>query len=88
MAVSFRRITDIRCARYAWRRWKFAWLTPKQPGKYTLLASAKDDKGGAQPDKHDKNCDPYVINYPLPIEVFVGDPYEAGVGDVAAQTGS
>lgn len=74
--------------RYAWRRWKFAWLTPKQPGKYTLLASAKDDKGGAQPDKHDQNYDPYVINYPLPIEVFVGDPYEAGVGDVAAQTGS
>ena len=58
--------------RYAWRRWKFAWLTPKQPGKYTLLARAKDDKGGAQPDKHDQNYDPYVINYPLPIEVFVG----------------
>jgi hypothetical protein len=29
---------------YAWRRWKFDWLTPKQPGKYTLLARAKDAK--------------------------------------------
>jgi hypothetical protein len=45
-----------------------------------LLARAKDDKGGVQPDKHDQNYDTYVINHPLPIEVFVGD--------LAAQTGS
>jgi Mo-co oxidoreductase dimerisation domain len=41
--------------RHAWRRWKFDWLTPKQPGQYTLLARAKDAKGGVQPDKHDQN---------------------------------
>jgi DMSO/TMAO reductase YedYZ molybdopterin-dependent catalytic subunit len=57
--------------RYAWRRWKFDWLTPKQPGKYTLLARAKDANGGLQPDKHDRNYGTYVIDHPLPIEVFV-----------------
>jgi hypothetical protein len=43
--------------RHAWRRWKFDWLTPKKPGKYTLLARAKDAKdanGNVQPDKHDR----------------------------------
>jgi DMSO/TMAO reductase YedYZ molybdopterin-dependent catalytic subunit len=57
--------------RYAWRRWKFDWLTPKKPGQYTLLARAKDANGGVQPDKHDQNYGTYVINHPLPIEVFV-----------------
>jgi hypothetical protein len=46
-------------------------LTPKKPGQYTLLARAKDAKGGVQPDTHDHNYDTYVINHPLPIEVFV-----------------
>ena len=32
--------------RYAWRRWKLDWLTPKTPGKYVLLARAKDAGGG------------------------------------------
>jgi hypothetical protein len=36
-----------------------------------LLARAGDAKGGAQPDKHDQNYGSYVINHPLPIEVFV-----------------
>jgi DMSO/TMAO reductase YedYZ molybdopterin-dependent catalytic subunit len=59
--------------RYAWRRWKFDWLTPKTPRKYTLLARAKDANGSVQPDKHDQNYGSYVINHPLPIEVFVSD---------------
>ena len=57
--------------RYTWRRWKFHWLTPKKAGQYTLLARAKDAEGGMQPDQHDQNYGPYVINHPLPIEVFV-----------------
>jgi molybdenum-dependent oxidoreductase-like protein len=57
--------------RYAWRRWKFDWLTPQKPGQYTLLARAKDAEGDAQPDKHNRNYGTYVINHPLPIEVFV-----------------
>jgi DMSO/TMAO reductase YedYZ molybdopterin-dependent catalytic subunit len=60
--------------RHAWRRWKFDWLTPKKPGKYTLLARAKDASGSVQPDKHDSNYGSYVINHPLPIEVFVDVP--------------
>jgi hypothetical protein len=36
--------------RHTWRRWKFEWLSPKEPGQYTLLARAEDAKGGAQPD--------------------------------------
>lgn len=59
--------------RYAWRRWTYEWLTPKLPGKYTLLARAKDADGCVQPDRHDPNYGSYVINYPLPIEVFVRD---------------
>src|ERR1700719_2720837 len=57
--------------RHAWRRWKFDWLTPKEPGQYTLLARAKDAGGLFQPDKHDQNYGTYVINHPLPIDVFV-----------------
>jgi DMSO/TMAO reductase YedYZ molybdopterin-dependent catalytic subunit len=59
--------------RYAWRRWKFDWLTPKNPGKHTLLARAKDARGTPQSDRHDQNYGSYVITHPLPIEVFVGD---------------
>ena len=59
--------------RYAWRRWKFDWLTPKVPGRYTVMARAKSANGNVQPDKHDPNYGTYVINYPLPIEVFVDD---------------
>src|SRR6266404_3392633 len=57
--------------RYAWRRWKFDWVTPKQPAQYTLLSRAKDANGDVQPDKHDENYATYVINHPLPIEVTV-----------------
>jgi DMSO/TMAO reductase YedYZ molybdopterin-dependent catalytic subunit len=60
--------------RYAWRRWKLDWLTPKKPGRYTLLARAKGADGSVQPDKHDRNYGSYVINHPLPIEVFVEGP--------------
>jgi DMSO/TMAO reductase YedYZ molybdopterin-dependent catalytic subunit len=57
--------------RYAWRRWKLDWLTPNTPGKYVLLARAKDARGGVQPDGHDPRYGTYVIHHPLPIEVFV-----------------
>src|SRR5258706_14843982 len=41
--------------RYAWRRWKFDWLTPKQAGQYTLLGRAKDADRGIQSGQHDPN---------------------------------
>src|SRR6266446_2089542 len=60
--------------RHAWRRWKFDWLTPKNPGQYTLLARAKGANGTVQPDEHDWNYGSYVITHLLPIEVIVEDP--------------
>jgi DMSO/TMAO reductase YedYZ molybdopterin-dependent catalytic subunit len=59
--------------RYAWRRWTFDWYTPMKPGRYTLLARAKDAGGSVQPAKHDASHGSYVIHHTLPIEVFVDD---------------
>jgi DMSO/TMAO reductase YedYZ molybdopterin-dependent catalytic subunit len=59
--------------RSAWRRWTFDWRAPNKPGKYTLVARAKDAKGEVQPSQHDPSHGTYVINHPLPIEVFVDD---------------
>jgi hypothetical protein len=56
---------------YAWRRWKFDWHTPKQPGPVTLIARARDTAGAIQPEQHDPNFGTYVIHHPLPIDVFV-----------------
>jgi DMSO/TMAO reductase YedYZ molybdopterin-dependent catalytic subunit len=56
---------------HAWRRWKLDWRTPRKPGRYTLLAGARDARGRTQPDQHDPNHGTYVINHPLPIDVFV-----------------
>ncbi|KRR04471.1 sulfite oxidase [Bradyrhizobium valentinum] len=57
--------------RHAWRRWKYDWITPTQPGRYTLLARATGADRRTQPDGHDPNFGSYVIDHPLPIEVFV-----------------
>jgi DMSO/TMAO reductase YedYZ molybdopterin-dependent catalytic subunit len=59
--------------RHAWRRWKLDWMTPMEPGRYTLLARAKDANGTVQPDEHDQNYGTYVITHPSPIEVIVED---------------
>jgi DMSO/TMAO reductase YedYZ molybdopterin-dependent catalytic subunit len=56
---------------HAWRRWTLDWRTPEEPGRYTLLARAQDARGQTQPDRHDPNYGTYVIDHPLPIEVFV-----------------
>ena len=63
--------------RHAWLRWRFEWRTPARSGKYTLLARAKDAQGTAQPVQYDPKYASYVINYPLPIEVWVDDPTDA-----------
>jgi DMSO/TMAO reductase YedYZ molybdopterin-dependent catalytic subunit len=57
--------------RHAWRRWKLDWLTPKEPGPRTLLSRARDDSGSVQPGAHDPRFGSYVINHPLPIDVFI-----------------
>jgi DMSO/TMAO reductase YedYZ molybdopterin-dependent catalytic subunit len=60
--------------RNAWRRWKYDWITPTQPGRYTLLARAKGADQNFQPDSHDPRFGSYVIDHPLPIEVVVVEP--------------
>jgi Mo-co oxidoreductase dimerisation domain len=65
--------------RHAWRRWKFDWLTPKRPRRYTLLARTKAANRSVQPDTHDQNYGSHVINHLLPIEVFVDDPMKTSV---------
>jgi DMSO/TMAO reductase YedYZ molybdopterin-dependent catalytic subunit len=62
--------------RHAWRRWAFEWVTPQRAGPYTLLSRATAADGSVQPDKHDPNYGTYVINYPLPIEVFVDGGFD------------
>jgi len=61
-------------SRHSWRRWKYDWVTPRQAGRYTLLARAKGADERLQPDRHDPNFGGYVIDQPLPIEVFVAAP--------------
>jgi DMSO/TMAO reductase YedYZ molybdopterin-dependent catalytic subunit len=61
--------------RNTWRRWKYDWITPARPGRCTLLARARGADQRTQPDRHDPNFGSYVIDQPLPIEVFV-DPRE------------
>jgi hypothetical protein len=39
-----------------------------------LLARATDANGNVQADAHNPNYGSYVINHPLPIDVFVGSP--------------
>jgi DMSO/TMAO reductase YedYZ molybdopterin-dependent catalytic subunit len=60
--------------RHAWRRWKYDWITPAQPGRYTLFARARGADQRAQPDRHNPSFGSYVIDYPLPIEIFITAP--------------
>jgi DMSO/TMAO reductase YedYZ molybdopterin-dependent catalytic subunit len=60
--------------RHAWRRWKYDWITPAQPARYTLLARATGADQRAQPNGHNPNFGSYVIDHPLPIEIFVAAP--------------
>jgi DMSO/TMAO reductase YedYZ molybdopterin-dependent catalytic subunit len=62
--------------RYAWRRWRFNWVTPKERGRYILTSRAKAANGNFQPDKHDENYASYVIDHVLPIEITVCKPGE------------
>jgi DMSO/TMAO reductase YedYZ molybdopterin-dependent catalytic subunit len=66
-------------SRNAWRRWKYDWITPTRPGHYTLLARARGADQSFQPDRHNSNFGSYVIDHPLPIEVFVTEPSSTAV---------
>jgi DMSO/TMAO reductase YedYZ molybdopterin-dependent catalytic subunit len=55
----------------AWRLWEYQWRTPKQPGRYRMIARATDSRGGTQPAKRGGDRGTYMINHLLPIEVEV-----------------
>ncbi|CAM3204426.1 Sulfite oxidase [Deinococcus saxicola] len=56
---------------YIWRRWHLAWHTPQQPGRVTLMARATDSAGRTQESGHDAVRGGYMINFPLPITVYL-----------------
>ena len=56
---------------HAWRRWTLDWLTPRTPGRYSLLSRAAAADGGVQPDTRDPSYGSYVINHVMPIDVVV-----------------
>jgi hypothetical protein len=62
---------DVRCA-WGWGP-GVDWLTPKEPGRYTLPARAEDVSEAIQPSDHNERYGVYVIKHTLPIEVSVHD---------------
>jgi hypothetical protein len=54
----------------AWRFWEFMW-TPSEPGKYSLVARARDSAGHTQPEQRNEDYGTYVVNHWLPILVEV-----------------
>jgi DMSO/TMAO reductase YedYZ molybdopterin-dependent catalytic subunit len=56
---------------YAWRRWTFDWLTPRVPGRYSLLSRATGASGSIQPESRDPSYGTYVINHVMPVDVVV-----------------
>src|SRR5690348_5046235 len=56
---------------YAWRRWAFDWLTPRTPGRYSLLSRAAAADGNIQPDQRDPKFGSYVINHLVPIDIVI-----------------
>jgi hypothetical protein len=50
-------------------------ITPTElPRPHTLLARARGANQCVQPDSYNPNFGSYVIDHPLPIEVFVAAP--------------
>jgi hypothetical protein len=57
-------------SKYAWRLWQYVWR-PAQPGEYTLMARASDNKGRTQPDDPGWNPSGYLWNGIQRVRVHV-----------------
>ncbi len=57
--------------KYAWRLWEFEWQTPREPGRYTLMARAVDSHDQTQPAERAPGYGSYMVNHWLPITVEV-----------------
>lgn len=53
---------------YGWRLWEHYW-TPPQPGRYALRCRAIDQAGNSQPETQRTDCESYVANWIVPVEV-------------------
>jgi DMSO/TMAO reductase YedYZ molybdopterin-dependent catalytic subunit len=56
--------------RFAWRFWEYEW-TPKQPGRYTVMARATDGLKRVQPIERDEDRRDAMISHVQPIKVEV-----------------
>ena len=56
---------------FAWRFWEFEWKTPKETGRYTIMARATDKNGRSQPMERDPDRGSYAISHALPVDVTV-----------------
>lgn len=54
-----------------WRRWRFGWHVPEEPGTVILKARATDSAGRTQEAGHDAGRGGYMVNFPLPVTVYV-----------------
>ena len=55
---------------FAWRLWECMW-TPEDVGPYKLRCRAIDGAGCVQPDLQRTDCESYVANWIVPVEVTV-----------------
>jgi DMSO/TMAO reductase YedYZ molybdopterin-dependent catalytic subunit len=54
-----------------WRRWRWKWQVPDQPGPCTLMSRAMDCDGQVQPVAHDRRFASYQIHHIIPVPVAV-----------------
>ncbi len=66
--------------RYGWRFWEYMW-TPPQPGTFTLRCRARDAAGNLQPEVQGSDCEGYVANWTVPVEVRAVAGAEEVTGD-------
>ena len=55
-------------SRYGWRLWEHVW-TPPKTGRFVLRCRARDAAGNVQPDEQRSDCESYVANWIVPVEV-------------------
>lgn len=60
-------------APFSWRRWEYAWQTPKENGPCILMARATDERGQTQPIERDHDRRDAVISHVLPVEIEIAD---------------
>ena len=55
---------------YAWRFWEYVW-TPQNVGRRALRCRAVDSAGRVQPERQHADCESYVANWIIPVDIAV-----------------